>query len=323
LRATLAEAFTDDEVCVFGGDASVGCEFAGLRLDHLIFTGSTYVGRLVMETASKSLTPVTLELGGKSPAVVSRSGSIEDAAAKIAHGKSFNCGQICIAPDYALVPREHVDRFVAALQAHFRKMHPRGSVADPDYSNIVSPIHAARIFRLIEEASARGARVVACEDGGSGQRIPLHIILDPTDEMTVMQEEIFGPVLPIVPYDKIEEAIAYIAGRARPLALYWFGRDESELRQTLNGTHSGGVVINDWGWHVFQNDLPFGGIGASGTGSYHGVEGFHALSHARSVFRERSWFPVKWFHPPYGNLAQRLSVRIYLGPQNSSSGPKS
>ncbi len=313
LRTMLAEAFATDEVAVFGGDVTVAEAFSGLAFDHLIFTGSPGVGRRVMAAAAKNLTPVTLELGGKSPAIVSRSAKITDAAARITHGKSFNCGQICIAPDYALVPREMVGAFVEAVRAHFRRMYPTGCVGNAEYTSVVTPSHAARIHRLIRDARDKGATVIACEEGASGPRIPLHLVLAPTPDMAVMQEEIFGPVLPVVAYDTIDEAITHVVERDRPLALYWFGHDDGECRRVLDATHSGGVTLNDWGWHAMQSDLPFGGIGNAGTGSYHGVEGFRSLSHSRAVFRERPWFPIGLFHPPYGNVVQKLSVSLFLG----------
>lgn len=322
LRTMLADVFTTDEVAVLGGDVEVGRAFSALPFDHLIFTGSTSVGRQVMRAAAENLVPVTLELGGKSPAVVSRSASLEAAAARIAHGKAFNCGQICVAPDYAFVPRRHLDAFVAALQSHFRRMYPATSLQNPDYCNVVTPAHAERLHRLLEDAQGKGARVIACEEGACGQRLPLQLVLDVRDDMEVMQQEIFGPILPILAYDDIEEVVRYVNGRARPLAMYWFGSNEAESKMLRRRTHAGGMSINDWGWHVFQNDLPFGGIGASGMGSYHGIEGFHALSHGKSVFKERTWFPSTWFHPPYGNWVQRAAMAFYLGRRSAAPAGK-
>lgn len=313
LRAMLAEAFTVEQVVVLGGEVRVAQDFSALPFDHLVFTGSTTVGRQVMRAAAEHLVPVTLELGGKSPAIVSRSADLNKAASRLAHGKSFNCGQICVAPDYAFVPRERLDEFVRLVVARFRDMHPGGSVADPEYSNVVTPRHALRIHQLIDDARQKGARIVACEEGAAGQRIPLHLVLDATPDMRVMQEEIFGPLLPVLVYDRVDEVIDYVQRHDRPLAMYWFGHDAAEYRKIAHHTHAGGITINDWGWHVFQNDLPFGGIGPSGMGSYHGIEGFHALSHAKSVFRERPWFPMTLFHPPYGNWIQRFVVGLYLG----------
>lgn len=316
LRTALAEAFAQDEVCVLGGEVEVGQRFASLPFDHLIFTGSTRVGRQVMQAAAEHLVPVTLELGGKSPVVVSRSADIASAAAKITHGKAMNCGQICIAPDYAFVPREQLQAFVQAVQSSFNSMYPDSAVRDSNYTCVVSDRHAQRIHTLLDEARQMGAQVVPCQPGAEGRRIPLHLVIGVTPEMKLAHEEIFGPVLLVVPYDTIDDVIAHINARPRPLALYYFGSDTRESARLRRDTHAGGMTLNDWGWHVLQSDLPFGGVGDSGMGSYHGIEGFRTLSHGKSVFNERRWFPSSLFHPPYGNLVQRLVMRFYLGPQS-------
>ncbi len=309
----LGECFDADEVAVFGGDVEAGRAFSHLPFNHLVFTGSPAVGREVMRAAADNLVPVTLELGGKSPAVVSRSADLAAAARRIAHGKAFNCGQICVSPDYALVPREAMDAFSAAIADAFRAMYPNPA-GDPEYTAVVSERHAVRIRELLADATAKGARVVACGPTDSASRqIPLHIVTGVTRDMCVAREELFGPILPVLPYDTLDEAIAYINADERPLALYWFGRDSTESELMIQSTHSGGVTLNDWGWHVFQHDMPFGGIGNSGMGSYHGIEGFRELSHARAVFAERAFFPIGLFHPPYGNLVQRLALRFFLG----------
>ena len=312
MKGLLAECFEADEVAVMGGDAVVGKAFAALPFDHLVFTGSTEVGRAVMRAAAENLVPVTLELGGKSPAIVSRSADLAAAALRIVHGKVFNTGQVCVSPDYALVPRELEGAFVAAARAAFARLAPRPSI-DPDYTSIVSDRHAERLQGLLDDARARGATVLACSEAAQPRRMPLHIVTGVTDAMRIAHEEIFGPILPLRPYERIEDAIDHVAARPRPLALYWFGTDRHEADAVRRHTHSGGVTLNDWCWHVFQHDLPFGGIGASGTGSYHGEEGFRALSHAKAVFRERRFFPIQLFHPPYGGLAQRLAMRLFLG----------
>jgi coniferyl-aldehyde dehydrogenase len=312
MKATLAECFPADEVTVMGGDVEVGKAFAALAFDHLVFTGSTEVGRAVMRAAAENLVPVTLELGGKSPAIVSRSADLEAAALKIVHGKVFNSGQVCVSPDYALVPHELMTAFVNAARAAFARLAPRPA-SDPDYTSIVSHRHAERLERLLDDARALGATVLSCGETGDARRMPLQLVTGVTRAMRLAHEEIFGPLLPVLPYERMADAIAHVNARPRPLALYLFGRDEDEARAVRRATHSGGVTLNDWCWHVFQHDLPFGGIGASGMGSYHGEEGFRALSHARAVFREHRRFPVRLFHPPYGGLAQRLVLRFYLG----------
>lgn len=317
LRAALAEVFDEDQVCVLGGDVDVGRAFSALPFDHLVFTGSTAVGRQVMRAAAEHLVPVTLELGGKSPAVVSRSASLADAARKVVHGKALNCGQICVSPDYALVPREKVDGFIVEARKAFAAMYPASAATDATYTCIVSDRHAGRIDALLAEAAGMGARVVPCQSGREGRRVPLQLVVGLTDQMQLAREEIFGPVLPIVPYDSFDEAVAHIVQRPRPLALYYFGHDRQESQRLRRETHAGGMTINDWAWHVLQSDLPFGGVGESGMGSYHGEEGFRTLSHGKSIFQERRWFPIGFFHPPYGNLVQRLSMRLYLGRQST------
>ena len=312
MRQLLADCFDENEVALTGGDVEVGKAFAALPFDHLVFTGSTEVGRSVMRAAAENLVPVTLELGGKSPAIVSRTANHEEAAVRIVHGKVFNCGQICVSPDYALVPRELEPAFMQAARTAFARLAPRPA-SDPDYTCIVTDRHAARLRALLDDARAQGASVLSCGESSDPRRLPLHLVGGVTDAMRIAREEIFGPLLPVLPYERIDDAAAYVAARPRPLALYYFGRDSHEAAALRRGTHSGGVTLNDWGWHVFQHDLPFGGIGASGMGSYHGEEGFRTLSHARSVFSERRFFPVALFHPPYGRLAQRLVLRLFLG----------
>lgn len=312
LRHVLAEVFDESEVSVLGGAVDVGKAFSALAFDHIIFTGSTTVGRDVMRAAAEHLVPVTLELGGKSPAIVSRSTSLQDAAVKITHGKTFNSGQICISPDYALVPKEKIGAFVEEVKSAFRTMYPNGATKDSQYTCIVTPRHADRIHALLDDARAQGAQVIACEDVGVGRRIPLHLVLGVTPTMRIAREELFGPILPIIPYEHFDDVVKYVLHGPRPLAMYYFGHDQTESDRLRRETHAGGMTINDWGWHVFQNDLPFGGIGASGMGSYHGVEGFRALSHSKSVFKERRIFPVHLFHPPYGNFVQRLTFWFYL-----------
>ena len=313
LRVLLGECFAEDEVAVVSGGAEVGQAFAALPFDHLIFTGSTEVGRAVMRAAAENLVPLTLELGGKSPAIVSRSANLRVAARKVAHGRLFNAGQVCVAPDYALVPREHMEEFAAAVVQSFSAMVPEPA-GDAHYTSIVTPRHVARLQELLADARALGAKVLASAEPDPGsRRIPLHVLTGVTDAMRVAREEIFGPILPVLPYDRIEDAIQYVGSRPRPLALYYFGRDAEEASAISRRTHAGGITMNDWGWHVFQHDLPFGGIGASGMGTYHGREGFHALSHGKAMFAAHRLFPVHFFYPPYGRFVQRLALRLFLG----------
>jgi len=308
----LGEVFGEEEVAVFGGDLEEAQAFGRLPFDHMVFTGSPAVGRHVMRAAAENLVPVTLELGGKSPAIIARGAKLADAAKRIAHGKAFSGGQVCVSPDYALVPRESVEEFTSAVVAAYRRMYPQVQ-GNPDQTGIVSDRHAERIRALIADAVNKGARVVPAGDTGPGRRLPLAVITDVNDEMAVAREEIFGPVLPVIPYDTVQDALDYVQSRPRPLALYAFGFAGGELRGLIETTHAGGMSINDWGWHPFQHDLPFGGIGNSGMGSYHGEEGFRELSHAKGIFKRHRFFPIGLFYPPYGNFVQRLALKFYLG----------
>jgi coniferyl-aldehyde dehydrogenase len=312
----LGEIFSQDEVTVIGEELTDPSLFTALPFDHIVFTGSPRIGKLVMLSAAENLTPVTLELGGKSPALVLRDYPIADAAKRIAHGKSVNSAQICVSPDYALVPRERVDDFVAAVKNNFMKMFGANFAENHDYTWVVNDSHFARLGALLQDARAKGANVIACASdaiGDGSRRMAMHIVTNCTPDMGVMKEELFGPILPIVPYDDIDEAIRFINQRERPLALYCFGHDSAERQALLSRTHSGGVTINDWGWHVVNHDAPFGGIGNSGMGSYHGVEGFRELSHAKTVFRRRRFFPIGLFYPPYGTLVQNMTLKFFLG----------
>lgn len=321
LKKMLADIFSEDEVFLIGEEMSTPSDFTALPFNHLIFTGSPAVGKIVMRQAADNLTPVTLELGGKSPAVVSRHYPIADAAKRITHGKATNAGQICVSPDYALVPRESMGTFVESVRASYAQLF-KGSVQNNnDYTWIINDRHVARIQELLADAVSKGATVVACAayDAAQDRRnMPLHVVTDCTPDMRIMQEEIFGPILPVVSYDTPQEVIAFINKRPRPLALYCFSHHQAERRQLLEQTHSGGVTINDWGWHVVNHDAPFGGVGNSGMGTYHGEEGFCELSHAKTVFKRHRFFPIGLFYPPYGNFVQLLALRLFLG----SADPK-
>ena len=312
LRRMLAELFSESQVAVFGGGVDIARAFAALPLDHIVFTGSPSIGKEVMRAASAKLTPVTLELGGKSPAIVSKSASIASAAASIAHGKAFNAGQACVAPDYALVPSAAIPAFVAATEKAFRAMYPQ-PVTDAEYTMLASDRQAARVHELLADAVALGATVTACGDGDGARVVALHIVTGVTPAMRIMREELFAPILPVLPCDSFDDALRIVGAAPRPLALYYYGSDAGERARLETDVHAGGITINDWAWHVFQCDLPFGGSGNSGIGSWRGPEGFYALSHAKAVFSVRPWFPTAWFRPPYGNLVQRLSMALFLG----------
>jgi acyl-CoA reductase-like NAD-dependent aldehyde dehydrogenase len=305
----VAAAFDPDEVCVVNGDADVARAFVALPFDHLLFTGSTAVGRAVMRAAAENLTPVTLELGGKSPAIVADGYPLEAAAERIAIGKWMNAGQTCIAPDYALVPAAEVDAFVAAARRAVGECWP-DPMRSPDYTAIVDARHFARLTGWLDEARARGARIDVLADGAaadpSTRRIPPTIVRGAPDDCRLMREEIFGPILPVVPYGELDEAIGYVNARPRPLALYYFDRDEGRIERVLTHTVAGGVTINDTILHIAQDELPFGGVGPSGMGEYHGRAGFDSFSKRKSVFRQARFNAMGLFKPPYGRRFERL-----------------
>ncbi|RZT94919.1 coniferyl aldehyde dehydrogenase [Rivibacter subsaxonicus] len=320
LRTMLGEVFAEDMVAVVGEELADPNVFTSLPFNHIVFTGSPAVGKIVMRTAAQNLTPVTLELGGKSPALVTRNYSVADAAKRITHGKSTNCGQICVSPDYALVPREHVSQFVAGVRQTFARFYDNKTAGNADYTAVVNERQFERVQALLDDARAKGASVEACAPAptGDGRQLPLHIVTGLKPDMRVVNEELFGPILPVVPYDTMDEAIAYINARPRPLALYCFSHDGAERDDLLRRTHSGGVAINDWGWQVVNHDAPFGGIGNSGMGTYHGEEGFRELSHAKTVFKRQRFFPIDLFYPPYGNFVQHLALKFFLGKADPS-----
>jgi coniferyl-aldehyde dehydrogenase len=300
-------AFSEEEIAVVTGGPDVGQAFAALPFDHLIFTGATAVARHVMRAAADNLTPLTLELGGKSPVILGRSADMATAAARIMNGKTLNAGQICLAPDYVLAPKEKLEAFVGEAEGAVKRMFP--TLKDnPDYTAIVAQRHYERIMGYIDDARAKGARVVELKPDGEDltqqqhRKIAPTLIIDPTDDMTVMQEEIFGPVLPVKTYQGVDEAIAYVNAHDRPLGLYYFGDDAAEREKVLAGTTSGGVTVNDVVFHVAQEDLPFGGVGPSGMGSYHGYDGFREFSHKKAVYSQlkRDIAPLAQMRPPYG-----------------------
>ncbi len=311
LRELLAQIFPEDQVAVILGEVDTAVAFSRLPFDHLLFTGSTQVGRQVMRAAAENLTPVTLELGGKSPAIVSAGVPLADAAERIAFGKTLNAGQTCVAPDYVLVPRPRLDGFVDAYRQAVRRFYPQ-LIDNPDYTSLINARQQARLQGYLDDARAKGARLLPLFEQGQGRRMPQHLLLDVTDDMQVMQDEIFGPLLPVVPYDSLDEALAYVAARPRPLALYYFGYDKAEQRHVLQHSHSGGVCLNDTLLHVAQDDLPFGGIGPSGMGHYHGHEGFLTFSKAKGVFAKQRINAARLIYPPYGKALQRLVYALFV-----------
>ena len=318
LMATMfASAFSEEEIAVFTGGPEIGQAFASLAFDHLIFTGATSVGRHVMRAAAENLVPVTLELGGKSPVILSETADLKLAADRIMAGKTLNAGQICLAPDYALVPEPRLAEFVEAAKTSVARMFP--TIRDnPDYTAVVADRHYDRIRGYIEDARVKGGEIVeinpADEDFTQQEhrKIPPTLILNPGDDMKVMQEEIFGPVLPVKGYATMDEAIEFVNARDRPLGLYYFGSNPTEQERVLNATTAGGVTVNDVVFHVAQENLPFGGVGPSGMGSYHGVDGFREFSHRKSVYTQikKDLGPMQMLRPPYGE-----GIRKYLASQ--------
>ena len=309
-----AEAFDEEEIAVFPGGPEIGQAFAGLAFDHLVFTGATAIARHVMKAAAQNLVPVTLELGGKSPVILGRSADYETATARIMAGKTLNAGQICLAPDYVLAPHDKLDAFVSQAKSAVGTMFP--TIKDnPDYTAVIAERHFERIKGYVEDARAKGAEIVEINPAGEDfsqqehRKIPPTLILNPTDDMLVMQEEIFGPVLPVMTYKTLADAIGYVNAHDRPLGLYYFGADADEEAKVLSQTTSGGVTVNDVIFHVAQEELPFGGVGPSGMGSYHGVDGFREFSHRKSIYHQlkKDLGPMKALRPPYGE-----GVRKYI-----------
>ncbi|HEY5129970.1 MAG TPA: coniferyl aldehyde dehydrogenase [Bradyrhizobium sp.] len=314
LKEVISAKFDATEIVVTDIDDDISRAFPSLPFDHLIFTGSTRVGRLVAEAAGRNLTPITLELGGKSPAIVDRSADLGLAAERIAYAKLLNAGQTCIAPDYALVPEASVQDFADRVQGHMRRMF--GSNPDnKDYTSIVSDRHYARLEGLVADAAARGARILQVtkpDDPAwkSKRKFPPTIVVGATPDMTIMQEEIFGPLLPILGYKDAAEPISYINKHDRPLALYWFGKDDAARDEVLARTVSGGVTVNDCLFHFTQINQPMGGVGASGTGAYHGEWGFNTLSKLKPVFYRSALNRLADLYPPYGAKIARLEKML-------------
>nr|WP_218176336.1 coniferyl aldehyde dehydrogenase [Pseudomonas putida] len=313
LKTLLERVFPHELVSVVLGEVEVGQAFARLPFDHLLFTGATSVGRQVMLAAAQNLTPVTLELGGKSPAIVSSSVPLDSAAERIAFGKTLNAGQTCVAPDYVLVPRERLNAFSDACRRAVHRLYPR--IADnPDYSAIINPRQLQRLQHLLDDARSKGAQIIDLypDEPRQGRRLPPQLLLEVNDSMQVMQDEIFGPLLPVVPYDSLDGALAYINERPRPLALYYFGYDRAEQEYVVQHSHSGGVCLNDTLLHVAQDDLPFGGIGPSGMGHYHGHDGFLTFSKAKAVLAKQRLNAARLIYPPYGKALQRLVYKLFI-----------
>jgi len=319
ITAMLTSIFDTKTVAVIEGEADVAATFSALPFNHLVFTGSTNIGRHVMRAAANNLTPVTLELGGKSPVIIADDMPIDTAVERLIFGKCLNAGQICVAPDYIFCPEGKVDEFIAAYQKQFQTMYPRhsdnSSNENKDYANIINDIQHKRLVSWLDDAINKGAKVISAsgeEINRSTRQLATQLITQVTDDMQLMQEEIFGPLLPIMPYKDLDKVIDYINDRPRPLALYIMSFDKTTQQLLLNKTHSGGVCINDTIMHVAADDAPFGGIGDSGMGHYHGKEGFLTFSKAKTVLAQGKINMGKLVHPPYNSFIQRLMLKFFM-----------
>ena len=310
LKSVLGEIFSGDEIYVAVGGVEVAQEFSTLPFDHLLFTGSTNVGRIVAGAAAKNLTPVTLELGGKSPVIIDENADMAVTVARITSGKLINAGQTCVAPDYLLMPESKINVFADALIKKAEVFYPTFA-GNKDYTSIIADSHYARLQALLEDAENKGAtlRTAGNDDTqimAQERRIPLTVVTNTTPDMRIMQEEIFGPLLPIVASETLGDSMQYVQDRERPLALYWFGEDKAKRDHVLNNSISGGVCINETAWHVVQEDIPFGGVGPSGMGGYHGEHGFKTFSHMKGVFFQSKFSGGKMLYPPYTEKTQKI-----------------
>jgi len=304
-------AYDETEVAVFTGGPEVGAAFSKLAFDHLLFTGATSIAYHVQRAAAENLVPTTLELGGKSPVIVSKTADMDLAAKRVMNGKTMNAGQICLAPDYMLVPKEKIGAFVSAATSAVSTMFP--TIKDnPDYTSVINQRHYDRLMDYIDDAKAKGAEIVEINPAKEDFRqqpfhkIPPTLVLNPTDDMKIMKDEIFGPLLPVKSYDSVDEAISYVNDHPRPLGLYYFGSDSAEQEKVLTRTTSGGATVNDVIMHVAMEDLPFGGVGPSGMGAYHGIDGFRTFSHAKAVFAQAKSDITAMMRPPFGPKMQKM-----------------
>jgi coniferyl-aldehyde dehydrogenase len=317
LTKELCEQYFDKtEVAVVLGGPETGATFSRMPFDHLLFTGATGIASHIMRGAAENLVPVTLELGGKSPVIVSQSADMKKAAARVMTGKTLNAGQICLAPDYVMVPEGKVDDFVEEAIQSVSTMFP--TLKDnEDYTSVVNQRHYDRLQSYLDDAREKGAKIVEINPNNEDfsqqphHKIPPTIVVNPTEDMKVMQEEIFGPILPVKSYKAVDDAIGYVNDHDRPLGLYYFGNDNAEENRVINSTTSGGVSVNDVITHIMQDDAPFGGVGPSGTGAYHGKEGFVNFSHAKTVFRQSPFeFAAGALRPPYGEKTRKMLAGI-------------
>ncbi|MEZ8005247.1 MAG: coniferyl aldehyde dehydrogenase [Pseudomonadales bacterium] len=308
--------FSEDEVAVVTGGAAISQRFAELPFDHLLFTGSTRVGAQVMQSAAKNLVPVTLELGGKSPVIIGRSAKLDLAGTRLTFGKLLNGGQLCLSPDYVVVPKELEEQLIARVIHETESMYPN-ITENEDYAGVINERHFARLQNYIDDAVAKGAKltIVGADKtraSKDNRRMPLHILQNVNEDMLVMHEEIFGPLLPVMAYSDVAEVPDMIEPRRNPLAMYYFGKDKREQEYLLTHVPSGGVCVNDITLHYVQEDLPFGGVGASGMGAYHGPEGFRSLSHARAIYSQTmiDVLPIVGARPPFGEKFRKNISKV-------------
>lgn len=315
LEKLIADTFPEEQVAVINGEVDVAQAFSSLPFDHLLFTGSTTVGRHIMRAAAANLTPVTLELGGKSPCIIGQDFPMKDAAERIAFGKCLNSGQTCVAPDYILCPENRVQEFVDSWKAQVAQSYPT-MLNNPDFTAIVNPRQYGRLQGYLKDAREKGADVIeinpANEDFTGSQKIPHTLVLNVTDDMQIAQDEIFGPLMIVVPYKNLDDAIDYVNERPRPLALYYFDWDQGNCDRVLKNTHSGGVCLNDTISHVGVDDIPFGGVGDSGMGAYHGPEGFLTFSQAKGIYKKGKFNATKFILPPYGRGMHKIIDKYFL-----------
>ena len=308
--------FAEEEMAVFTGGPDVGIAFSKLAFDHMIFTGATGIGRHIMRAAAENLVPVTLELGGKSPTIIGRSADLKKAGDRIALGKMMNAGQICLAPDYLLVAKDQENDVIEAIKAGVQSQYPT-LLANDDYTSVVNGRNHERLQSYLADAREKGAELIEINPAGedfassNGNKMPLTIVRNVTDDMKVMQEEIFGPILPVMTYASVDDAVDYVNAHDRPLGLYYFGTDKAEENRVLSRTISGGVTVNDVIFHNAMEDLPFGGTGPSGMGNYHGVDGFKTFSHCRAIYRQTGMdvAGIGGFKAPYGKATAKTLAR--------------
>jgi len=315
LRKIIADSFPEEYIAVVAGDAKVAAAFAALPLDHLLFTGSTRVGKLIMRAASENLTPVTLELGGKCPAIIHPDYPLRTAVDRILTGKLYNAGQTCLAPDYVFVHESQQEEFVKGASEVAQRLYPQWN-GNPDYSRIINQSHYERLCDCVKDATTRGAKMTSLGEKADGCNVenrifPPVVLQNVDDAMRVMQEEIFGPILPVMTFREVDEALRYVNDREHPLALYYFDYDARRVDHVLRTTLSGGVTINDVIYHIAQNNLPFGGVGASGMGHYHGKAGFETFSKKKGVLMQSRLSTLAFLRPPYGQLSERV-IRFVL-----------